>query len=95
MSKTTYSSKCSILGNLWLFHKDVEDEAWADYFEWSDIGSPLAYMVSNDHANLTAKGKTIIDETWNYFCELIAIDPEAKYADLTQALAASPNDPLE
>lgn len=45
MSKTTFSSKCEILGSLWTFYKDTDDKTWSEFFERADVGLPLAYVV--------------------------------------------------
>ena len=95
MSKTTYSSKCEILGTLWAFYKDTENEAWQEFFEWADVGLPLSYFVWQDYCTLKDSGKVTIDETWVTFCEMISIDADAKYTNLRSAFDASSNPPLE
>ncbi len=95
MSKTTYSSKCEILGALWAFYKETDNEEWAEFFAWADIGLPLAHHVSQDYCTLEPSGKEIIDETWATFCEMISVDPEAEYTDLKSAFDASSNPPLK
>ena len=95
MSKTTFSKKCEILGNLYLWHKDTDDEVWAEFFVWGDIGLPLAYFVMRDYANPKDDGKATIEEVWTVFCEMIGIDPDLRYTSLEDAFSASTNDPLE
>jgi hypothetical protein len=95
MSKTTYSSKCEILGTLWAFYKDTENEAWQEFFTWADVGLPLSYFVWQEYCTLKDAGKYTVDETWASFCEMISIDADAKYTDLKSTFAASENPPLE
>mgnify|MGYP006289912795 CR=1 FL=1 len=95
MSKTNFSSKCEILGSLWTFYKDTDNESWREFFAWGDLGMPLSYLVWQDLATAKPDGKAAIEECWNVFCEMISIDPDAKYTDLDSAFAASPNKPLE
>ncbi len=95
MSKTTFSSKCEILGSLWTFHKDTDNETWAEFFAWADLGSPLSYFVWQGLVTPKPEAKAIIEETWEVFCEMVSIDPEEKYADLKSAFDASPNKDLE
>ena len=95
MSKTTFSNKCRILGELWMWYKDTDNEAWAEFFSWADIGCPLSYNVWQGLANATTEGKEIINNTWDVFCEMIEIDIEGKYTNLSDAFAASPNAELE
>ncbi len=94
MSKTTFSSKCEILGSLWLWHKDTDNETWAEFFTWSDVGLPIAYFTWRGYISAKEEGKKTVEETWRVFCEMIEIDPEAKYLDLNDAFDKSPNDPL-
>jgi hypothetical protein len=93
--KTPFSTKCEILSLLWTVYKDTDNENWADFFRWSDVGLPLAYMISQDLATAKAEGKEIVNETWSIFCEMISIDPDEKYTDLASVMAASPNKEVE
>jgi hypothetical protein len=94
MSKTTFSNKCDILGSLWMWHKGTEDETWAEFFEWGDVGLPLAYMVRQGYATAKDDGKASIEECWIVFCEMIDIDPSLRYESLEDAFSASDNDPI-
>ena len=99
MSKTPFSNKCVVLGGLWLFYREEaeKDQYWNSFFQYNDVGLPLAYMIGeeivvpsgNDQAEM------IIDETWQFFCEAINIDPDEYYETLDDAFAASPNPRLE
>ena len=95
MSKTNFSNKCAILGELWMWYKDTDNESWAEFFAWGDIGLPLSYMVKQNLATAKADGKSAIEEVWAAFCEMIDIDPNGKYETLADAFDASPNSPLE
>lgn len=95
MSKTTFSDKCQILGSLWTFYKETDNESWKEFFAWADLGCPLAYFSWQGLATLKPEAKSLVENTWGVFCDMIDIDPEGSYADLTAAFAASPNKPLE
>lgn len=95
MSKTTFSSKCEILGSLWSFYKDTDNETWQEFFEWADLGLPLAYLVWQDLATAKPDGKDSIEDTWRVFCEMIDIDPDGKYATLKDAFEASDHPEIE
>lgn len=97
MGKTPFSNKCEILGNLWLFYseKAQEHDGWRDFFEWANVGLPLAYASWQGLATIKPEGKDIVNETWETFCKVIAIDPLAKYADLNEAFESSPNAVIE
>lgn len=90
-TKTAFSTKCEILGNLWMWYKDTDHENWKEFFTWADLGLPLAYTVWQNLATAKTEGKSIVEETWNVFCELIDIDPNGQYTDLASAMDASPN----
>lgn len=62
---------------------------------WADIGLPLAYSVWQGLATANPEGKPLIEETWKVFCEMINIDPEARYEILNAAMASSPNDEVD
>lgn len=88
---TTLDNRCAVLGGLWLFFKDTENETWSEFFEWADLGLPLAYMRWQELVELKPEAINLIDETWLVFCEMIDIDPEGEYANLSDAFDASPN----
>lgn len=94
MSKTTFSNKCEILGSLWMWYKDTDNEIWQEFFTWADLGLPIAYCVWQDLATPKPEAKTIVEETWATFCDMVDIDPAGKYANLKDAFGASPNPPL-
>lgn len=94
MSKTAFSDKCTILGTLWTFYKDTDDDVWQQFFSWADVGLPLAYMSWQGLASVKPEGKQYIEDVWVEFCKTIAIDPSAKYSILKDTFDASPNEPL-
>lgn len=101
MSKTPFSSKCEILGDLWLYYREdaQSDPNWSEFFEWADIALPLSHMVSQGLAILPAteggmEAEKFIEDAWTTFCELISIDADAQYNTLGQCWEASPNSPM-
>lgn len=100
MSKTPFSSKCQILGELWLYYREDanNDEAWGQFFSWADVALPLSYMVWQNLAVLNpddpSEGTQYIEDAWTTFCEMISIDPNSKYTSLGDCWDASPNSPL-
>lgn len=98
MSKTPFSSKCRVLGQLWLYYqKDSQDnKGWANFFAWADISLPLSYILSEGFAVSSDTedgnyGRELIEETWIKFCEMIDIDPDEEYKNINEAWNASPN----
>ena len=98
MSKTPFSSKCDVLGALWLYYRDTAktDEAWSEFFEYNDIGLPLAYLIAEGLAQSTGEdSEQMIDETWLMFCGYIDIDPDGEYKNIVEAFEASNQPPLD
>lgn len=99
MSKTPFSSKCDILGKLWLdYHAEqIWDENWITFFQWADVALPLAYMQWQNLADINdeEEGPELIEATWNVFCGALSIDPDAEYKTLDDCLDASPNPEME
>jgi hypothetical protein len=95
VDKTAFSKKCEILGMLWTFYKDSDDEGWQEFFRWADVGLPLAYLVWSDLATASKEGKTFVNDTWIQFCKMIDIDPSGRYDNIKQTFETSPNPPLE
>ena len=100
MSKTPFSSKCQVLGELWLYYREdsADHDEWAQFFAWADIALPLSYMLWQELAILPAtdggmESEQLIEQTWTTFCEMISIDPDAEYSSIADAWGASPNDP--
>jgi hypothetical protein len=98
MSKTPFSSKCVILGSLWLYYREeaAQNESWSSFFAYNDIALPMAYCLAEGLVSLNEDdaGEEIIDETWIIFCEYIDIDPDGSYETIADAFDASPNPEL-
>lgn len=99
MSKTPFSNKCDILSALWMFYRDEasKNEAWQQFFDYNDVGLPMAYGISE---GLVAPGKDgeveqMIDETWVMLCNYIDVDFDGKYETIDDLFTASPMPPLE
>jgi len=90
--KTAFSKKCEILGSFWILYRDnMEDSGWDDFFEQSDVGLPLAYMVWQDVARPSVSGKKFVLETWESYCGLLGIDMDGSYDSMIQTFESSPN----
>ena len=93
-TETAFDHKCHVLGELWLFYRDSENEGWIDFFAWADLGLPIAHLHWSDLVIVKDDGKALVEETWEAFCEMIAIDPQGTYTNLAEAFEASPNPPV-
>lgn len=96
MSKTLFSSKCQVLGELWLYYREdaANNENWREFFQWADIGLPMAYMAWQGVVTIKAEGEEYVNNAYDVFCEMISIDPSVEYPSLGHAFGASPNAPV-
>ncbi len=69
---TPYSTKCSILAELWMSYR--LDTEFADFIEYNDIGLPLAYVVSEGIVESTDIAKRFIEESFDLL--LAGLDKE-------------------
>ena len=69
-----FSKKCEILGDLWISYR--QDEQFADFIEYNDIGLPLAYAFANEIAKPTGIAEQYIEETYSLFLEALEIEEE-------------------
>lgn len=67
MSATSYKNKAAILADLWLTYR--YDEQFQKFFEFADLGIPLAYSITNDIVKSTSKAKKLIEEAFDYLLE--------------------------
>ena len=72
--ETSFENKTAILADLWLNYKSDED--FEDFFEYNDIGLPLAYLLSNDIVKPTDKAEQFIIETFGLFLEGLEMKDE-------------------
>jgi hypothetical protein len=95
MSKTNFSKKCEILGMLWSFYKDTDNEGWRAFFDWADLGCPMAYLQWQGMVTVKADSKPLIEDTWDKFCDMISIDANGSYDSLKAAFDTSSNEPIK
>lgn len=71
-TETTFSNRCDILAELWTGYRD--DEEFADFLDYNDLGFPIAFALSNEIVTATKEAEQLVDETWELF--LGALDKE-------------------
>lgn len=79
-----FSSKCEILGELWIDFKD--DENLKDFIEYNDLGLPLAYCISQELATGTPQGELYVNETWDLLVEALGLDSEREWESLDEMM---------
>jgi len=97
MSKTPFSSKVEILGNIWIFYADEakKHETWQEFFEWADVALPMSYLSWLGMIDIKPESMHYVDEAWIELCNIIAVDADENYSNLKEFFAASPNDPVD
>ncbi|MGA1048773.1 MAG: hypothetical protein ACO3UU_12255 [Minisyncoccia bacterium] len=86
---TNFSSVCDILGKL--YYQYNNDEGFADFIEYNDIGLPLAYLISEKLCEPTQDGEKYVVETWELF--LAAVEVEDKdFSSLEEILDMKSNE---
>lgn len=84
MAGTDFSTRCKILGKLWMDYRDEDD--FSDFVEYNDLGLPLAYGISEELIKSTPKAEIFINETWDLFIQALEADPDEAYESLEDLL---------
>lgn len=85
--QTTFQDKASILADLWLNYR--QDEEFADFIEYNDIGLPLAYAIANDIVVTTPIATKFIEETFDLLLEGLGIEDDTGFENLDDMLEAA------
>ena len=63
------------------------DDDFDDFFNFNDLGVPMAVMIVNDLISLTDEGLDVFNETWKSICETLNhADPNYKYTNLDELI---------
>lgn len=84
-SGTPLSSRIEILADLWLNYK--QDEDFTDFFEYNDIGLPLAYILENEIAEPTESAHKFINETFELLLTGLEIEEDEGFESLDDLLS--------
>ena len=58
------------------------DEKFSDFFDYNDLGVPLAISYMQGHVVLRPEGEKTLLETWSELCSTLNVDPLGKYESL-------------
>ena len=73
LGTTPFSKKCEILGDLWLDYR--EDESFQDFFEYNDLGVPIAYGIQTKLVEkLTSEGTRIVEESFRLLLAGLSVE---------------------
>jgi hypothetical protein len=79
---TDFNTKCDILSDFWLEYK--HNKEYADFFDYNDIGLPLAFALSQKIVEVSVLSETYINETFDLFCEALDLDTNDEFASLDE-----------
>ena len=79
---TPYNTKYAILSELWTNYKD--DKEMADFFEYNDLGLPLAFMIEQKVVESTPVAQVYIEETFELLVESLGLDSEEVYESIEE-----------
>jgi hypothetical protein len=84
---TEFDVRCSILGELWLNYR--EDEDFAGFIEYNDVGLPLAYLVSAKIAKPSGDmAIAFIDETFDLLLASLELEEDIGFESLEELLSS-------
>lgn len=69
---TSIESRANILGDIFIDFKS--DERFTDFFQYNDLGLPLAYAVSAGIIPVSKKLESFIDETFDVFLSALGLE---------------------
>ena len=53
-----------------------------EFFDYNDLGIPMAIAVTQDMVILTDSGEELLDETWKELCLLFDANPDDEYESI-------------
>ena len=71
---TPIEKQAEILAELWMNYRDAED--LTDFFEYADLGFPLAYLLTQNVVTRNAETDKFIGDTWEMFLNLVGVEDE-------------------
>jgi hypothetical protein len=63
-------------------YDNVNNKEYAEFFEYNDLGIPLAIAFYADLCILTPQGIAILNETYENLCKVLDIDPSDEYESI-------------
>jgi hypothetical protein len=86
ITTTPFSSKCEILGELWLSYRSEEE--FEDFIDYNDLGLPIAYAIANNIVKSTDMAKSFIEETFDLLLAALDLEDD-NWENLDQMLSIS------
>lgn len=97
MADTSFENKVGILSYLWMNYRDNED--WADFIAYNDLGLPLAYMLENQIVYMDSieedeegsNGAYLIENTWKMLLSKLGLE-DTGFHDIEEILGTDESD---
>lgn len=70
---TDFTNKLNILGAFYSTYRDDDGEI-EDFFEFNDIGVPLAYLTSEGLCEISDDGKKYVAESWDVLLAFLGVE---------------------
>ena len=68
-----FNQKCEMLAELWSSYKS--DIKFADFFEYNDLGLPLAFMIQEKIVKKTPAAEVYINQTFELLHQALGLGP--------------------
>ena len=81
---TNIKQKIFILSELWQEYKGDSD--WSDFFDYNDIGLPMAFMIDQKLVKETNAGNKFINQTFELLVEELGFDEDLEWDNLEQMI---------
>jgi hypothetical protein len=81
---TPIETQAEILAELWMEYRD--EPYFADFFDYSDLGIPLAYLLSNNIVTRNQNTDKFIEDTWSVFLGICGHDEDTGFEILHDVL---------
>lgn len=78
-----FDKQADIVSDCWMITRGVEP--WQDLHKYLDLGFPLAYSHVNEFAELTDKGKALVEEAYSIILRTLHIE-DKEYEDFEALL---------
>ena len=79
---TPYDIKYAILSDLWTGYKEEDD--FADFVAYNDLGLPLAFMIEQKIVESTPIAQVYIEETFELLIESLGLETVDEYGSLEE-----------
>lgn len=83
---TTFEDKCNILADMWVSYNKTGK--FQDFFDYNDLGLPLAYAIANNLVTPNEKTATFINETFDILLELFQVE-DTGFGELDEIVGLS------